>query len=36
MIGVDYFKWVRKSVPLFVLNLALVIGFLALGIALGY
>ena len=36
MIGVDYFKWVRKSVPLFLLNLALVIGFLALGIAIAY
>ena len=36
MIGVDYFKWVRKSVPLFLLNLALVIGFLALGIAFAY
>ena len=36
MIGVDYFKWVKKSVPLFVANLALVILFLALGIAFGY
>ena len=36
MIGIDYFKWVKKSVPLFVMNLALVIAFLALGIALGY
>ena len=36
MIGVDYFKWVRKSVPLFLLNLALVVGFLALGIAIAY
>lgn len=36
MIGVDYFKWVRKSVPLFLVNLALVIGFLALGIAIAY
>lgn len=36
MIGIDYFKWVRKSVPLFVCNLALVIAFLALGIAFGY
>lgn len=36
MIGVDYFKWVKKSVPLFLLNLALVIGFLALGIAIAY
>ncbi len=36
MIGVDYFKWVKKSVPLFLANLALVILFLALGIAMGY
>ena len=36
MIGVDYFKWVKKSVPLFVVNLALVIGLIALGIVLGY
>lgn len=36
MIGVDYFKWVKKSVPLFLANLALVIGFIALGIVLGY
>ena len=36
MIGVDYFKWVKKSVPLFAANLALVVLFLTLGIALGY
>jgi uncharacterized ion transporter superfamily protein YfcC len=36
MIGIDYFKWVKKSVPLFALNLALVVAFLALGIAFGY
>ncbi len=36
MIGIDYFKWVKKSVPLFAANLALVIAFIALGIALGY
>jgi uncharacterized ion transporter superfamily protein YfcC len=36
MIGVDYFKWVRKSAPLFLVNLALVVGFIALGIAFGY
>lgn len=36
MIGVDYFRWVKKSVPLFVLNLALVVAFIALGITLGY
>ena len=36
MIGVDYFKWLKKSAPLFALNLALVLGFIALGIAIGY
>ncbi|MBQ1632001.1 MAG: hypothetical protein II049_04195 [Clostridia bacterium] len=36
MIGVDYFKWIKKSVPLFLLNLALVTAFLALGITFGY
>lgn len=36
MIGIDYFKWVRKSAPLFLINLALVVGFIALGIAFGY
>ncbi len=36
MIGVDYFKWVKKSVPLFACNLALVILFIALGIIIGY
>lgn len=36
MIEVDYFKWVKKSVPLFALNLALVILFIILGIVIGY
>ena len=36
MIEVDYFKWVKKSVPLFVANLALVLAFIAIGIAFGY
>ena len=36
MIGVDYFKWVKKSVPLFACNLAFVILFIALGIIIGY
>ena len=36
MIEVDYFKWVKKSLPLFALNLALVILFLILGIIIGY
>ncbi len=36
MIGVDYFKWVKKSAPLFLANLALVTGFILIGIAAGY
>lgn len=36
MIGIDYFKWVKKSAPLFICNLALVILFIILGIAIGY
>ncbi len=36
MIGMEYFKWVKKSLPLFAVNFLLVIGFLALGIVIGY
>ena len=36
MIGVDYFKWVKKSAPLFLANLALVAGFILIGIWIGY
>ncbi len=36
MIEVDYFKWVKKSLPLFAVNLLLVLGFIALGVVLGY
>ena len=36
MIEMDYFKWVKKSVPLFVGNLILVLAFLAIGIVIGY
>ena len=36
MIEVDYFKWVKKSAPLFAVNLALVVIFIILGIAIGY
>jgi uncharacterized ion transporter superfamily protein YfcC len=36
MIGVDYFRWVRKSLPLFAVNFILVVGFIALGVVLGY
>ena len=36
MIGTEYFKWVKKSVPLFAANLLLVVGFIMLGIVIGY
>ncbi len=36
MIGVDYFTWVKKSLPLFLVNLLLVIGFILLGVAVHY
>ncbi|MCR5808282.1 MAG: hypothetical protein K6G56_01830 [Clostridiales bacterium] len=36
MIEVDYFKWVKKSAPLFAANLALVILFIILGIVIKY
>lgn len=36
MIEVDYFKWVKKSLPLFAVNLLLVLVFIALGVVLGY
>ena len=36
MIEIDYFKWVKRSWPLFVINLLLVFAFLALGIVIGY
>ena len=36
MIGVDYFKWVKKSLPLFAVNFILVVLFIALGVVLGY
>ncbi len=36
MIGVDYFTWVKKSLPLFLVNLILVIGFILLGVAVRY
>ena len=36
MIETNYFKWVKRSWPLFVVNLLLVFGFIALGIAVGY
>jgi uncharacterized ion transporter superfamily protein YfcC len=36
MIELEYFKWVKKSVPLFLVNTALVLAFLAIGILIGY
>ncbi len=36
MIEMDYFRWVKRSVPLFAANLALVILFILLGIIIGY
>ena len=36
MIEFDYFKWVKKSAPLFAVNLALVVLFIILGIVIGY
>jgi uncharacterized ion transporter superfamily protein YfcC len=36
MIGVDYFKWIKKGLPLFAANLLLVIAFIVLGVVTGY
>lgn len=36
MIGVDYFRWVKKSLPLFAANVALVVAFILIGVAIGY
>ena len=36
MIELDYFKWVKKSTPLFALNLILVVAFILLGIVIKY
>ncbi len=36
MIEVDYFKWIKKSLPLFLANFLLVIAFIVLGVAIGY
>lgn len=36
MIEMEYFKWVKKSIPLFAANLALVILFIILGVVIGY
>lgn len=36
MIEMDYFKWIKKSWPLFILNAALILLFLFIGISIGY
>ena len=36
MIGMDYFKWLKKSWWLFLANFALVIGFILLAVGIGY
>jgi uncharacterized ion transporter superfamily protein YfcC len=36
MIEMDYFKWVKKSLPLFLANFALVVLFIVLGVVFGY
>ena len=35
MIGFEYYRWVKKSLPLFAVNLLLVAAFAALGIVIG-
>ncbi len=36
MIQVDYFTWIKKSIPLFLLNFLLVIGFIWLAVTVHY
>ncbi|MBO4216901.1 MAG: hypothetical protein J5940_03045 [Clostridia bacterium] len=36
MIGVSYFKWLKKSWPLFLVTFGLVVAFLILGVLIGY
>lgn len=36
MIETDYFKWLKRSWPMFIVNLLLVLAFLAVGIVIGY
>jgi uncharacterized ion transporter superfamily protein YfcC len=36
MIGFSYFKWLKKSWPLFVITYVLVVAFLMVGVAIGY
>ena len=36
MIEVSYFKWIKKSLPLILVNLGLVLAFLLIGVAIRY
>ena len=36
MIEVDYFTWIRKSLPLFLANFLLVLLLIGFGVAIGY
>lgn len=36
MIGVEYFKWLKKSLPLFLINFLLVIAFIVLAVTIAY
>ena len=36
MLEIDYFKWIKKSLPLFIVNFLLVLGFIFLGLVVGY
>ena len=36
MLEIDYFTWLKKSLPLFLVNFLLVLGFIALGLLVGY
>ena len=36
MVEVEYFTWIKKSAPLFLINFLLVLGFIALGVVVGY
>ena len=36
MVRLDYFTWIRKSALFFALNFLLVIGFIVLGVVIGY
>ncbi len=36
MVEIDYFKWIKKSAPLFLVNFLLVVAFIILGVLCGY